>query len=202
MSVTGFWIIGAASSSSIEQLRAALPIQPAEREDLSWWQVMDEAALAEPRERGFGQYCATDTVHRFADGLEIRRPDLDQDACMEVLGAMTDEDRFVASIRKGDPVAALYYGLGFEASYALPGRSGCFLLTAAEVVATAPTVHAALIMDAPRRAQVLDRVRAWLAVAGDAGSGFDVEALIDGPQRVLQRALEQGQGALGIVCWY
>lgn len=202
MSVTGFWIMGAVSSSSVEQLRAALPVQPAEREDLSWWQAMDEAALAEPGERGFGRHCAADAVQRFTYGFEARRPDMDQDACMEVLAALTDADRFVTSIRKGDPMAALYYGLGFEISCVLPGRSGCFLLTAAEVVATAPTVDAALIMDAPRRAQVLDRVRAWLAAVGDAGSKFDVEALVDGPRRVFQRALEQGQGALGIVCWY
>ncbi len=140
MSVTGFWIIGAVSPSSVEQLRAAYPVQPAEPEDLSWWQAMDEAALAEPAERGSGRHCATDVVQRFTDAIETRRPDLDQEACMEVLAALTDEDRFVTSIRNGDPVAALYYGLGFEVSCVLPGRSGCFLLTAAEVATTAPTV--------------------------------------------------------------
>ena len=95
MSVTGFWIIGAVSPSSVEQLRAAYPVQPAETEDLSWWQAMDEAALAEPEERGFGRHCATDAVQRFTDAIEARRPDLDREACMEALAALTDEDRFV-----------------------------------------------------------------------------------------------------------
>jgi hypothetical protein len=202
VSVTGFWIIGAVSSSGVEQLRAALPAQSPDSEDLSWWQAMDEAALAEPEERGFGRHCATGAAQRFAEAIEARRPELDQDACMDLLAALTDEDRFVASIRKGDPVAALYYGLGFEASYALPGRSGCFLLTAGDVAAAAPVVDGTLTMDARRRAQVLDRVRAWLEVAGDPGSDFDIDALIGGPRRIVQRALEHGRGALGMVCWY
>lgn len=202
MSVTGFWIIGVVSTSDIEQLHAALPVQPPESEDLAWWQAMDEAALAEPEERGFGRHGATGAVQRFADGMAARRPDLDQDACMELLAALTDEDRFVASIRKGDPAAALYYGLGFEASYALPGRSGCFLLTAGDVVTAAPVFDRTLTMDAGRRARVLDRVRAWLEVEGDPGSDFDVDALIDGPRRIVRRALEQGRGAFGTVCWY
>lgn len=121
---------------------------------------------------------------------------------MDVLGSLADEDRFVASIRKGDPVAAFFYGLGFAASSMLPGRSGCFLLTAAEVAACSPAVEAALTLDAPGRARVLDRISAWFAAVGDAGSSFEAEELIGGPRRILQRASEQGQGALGIMCWY
>lgn len=202
MSVTGFWIIGVVPSSRIEQLRGALLPFPADGEDLSWWRAMDEAPLAEPEERGFGRHCATDAAQLFSDGIEGCRPDLDQEAWVEALSDVIDEDRFVTSIRKGDPVAALYYGLGFARSRALPGRAGCFLLTAPEVTVAAPTFESALDMSAPRRVQVLDRVRAWLEVVGDAGSEFDAGELIDGPLGIFRRASAQGLGVLGVVCWY
>ena len=159
-------------------------------------------ALAEPESRGFGRYCPTDAVLRFADNFEALRPDLDADACMDLLADLTDEDRFVTSIRKGDPAATLYYGVGFDASHALPGRSGCFLLTAEEVTTSAPTAAAVLTMGAERRARAVARMRAWLEVAGDAPADFDVAALIDEPLRILQRAKEHGRGAIGLMQWY
>jgi len=163
---------------------------------------MDDAPLTEPESRGLGRYCPTDAVYRFTANFEALRPDLDADACMELLADLTDEDRFVTSIRKGDPAAALYYGLGFDAAHALPGRSGCFLLDAEEAAAAVPAVAAILAMDAVRRAKVVTRTHAWLEVAGDESADFDVEALIDEPLRILQRAKEQGRGAIGLMQWY
>lgn len=202
MSVTGYWILGAVPSAAVERLRADLPAQSDDPEDLSWWQAMDNAALAEPQARGYGSHCPTDEALRFSEMLDARRTDFDADACFDVLADRADEDRFVAAIRKGDPVATLYYGLGFEAAYALPGRAGCFLLTGDEVPVVAPTVETILTMDPHRRSDVLTRMRAWLEVVGDASDDFDVEALIDEPLRILRHAKEHGLGALGIMQWY
>ena len=202
MSVTGFWIIAAVPSTAVEQLRADLPTPPPEPEDLSWWKNMDDAPLAEPESRGFGRHCPTDAVLRFTDNFEALHPDLDADACMNLLADLTDEDRFVASIRRGDPATTLYYGLGFDASHALPGRFGCFLLTAEEVTTAVPTVEAILTMDPKRRAQAVARMCAWLEVAGDESADFNVEELIDEPLRILLRAKEHGRGAIGLMQWY
>lgn len=202
MSVTGFWIVAAVPSPAVSQLRAGIPGEPQEPEDLSWWQVMDTTALAEPESRGCGPHCPTDAVLRFCEMIDARRPDFDVDACTDLLTHIPAQDRFVASIRKGDPVAALYYGLGFEAAVAMPGRSGCFLLTAEEVPDTARATDTILAMDPVQRASVATRINAWLQVTGDAPNDFDVEGLIDGPGQVLSRANQSAQGALGIVQWY
>lgn len=121
---------------------------------------------------------------------------------MDLLTHIPAQDRFVASIRKGDSVAALYYGLGFEAALAMPGRSGCFLLTAEEVPDTARATDTILATDPVRRASVAARINAWLQVTGDASNDVDVEGLIDGPGQILSRANQSAQGALGIVQWY
>lgn len=202
MSVTGFWIAAAVPSAAVSQLRADIPGEPQAPEDLSWWQAMDSAALAEPESRGYGRHCPTDAVLRFCEMHDARRPDFDVDACMDLLADVPEQDRFVASIRKGDPVAALYYGLGFEAALAMPGRSGCFLLTAEEVSEAAQATDTVLAMDPVRRASVAARISAWLQVTGDAPDNFDIEGLIDGPGRILKRASRSSQGALGIVQWY
>jgi hypothetical protein len=202
MSVTGFWIVAAVPSPAVSQLRAGIPGEPQEPEDLSWWQVRDTTALAEPESRGCGPRCPTDAVLRFCEMIDARRPDFDVGACMDLLTHIPAQDRFVASIRKGDPVAALYYGLGFEAAVAMPGRSGCFLLTAEEVPDTARATDTILAMDPVRRASVATRINAWLQVTGDAPNDFDVEGLIDGPGQILGRANQSAQGALGIVQWY
>lgn len=163
---------------------------------------MISAALAEPESRGYGRHCPTDAVLRFCEMHDARRPDFNVDACMDLLTDIPEQDRFVAFIRKGDPVAALYYGLGFEAALAMPGRSGCFLLTAEEVLDAARATDAILAMDPVRRASVAARISAWLQVTGDAPDNFDIEGLIDGPGRILKRASRSSQGALGIVHWY
>ena len=202
MSVTSFWIVAAVPSPAVSQLRAGIPGEPQEPEDLSWWQVMDTTALAEPESRGCGPHCPTDAVLRFCEMIDARRPDFDVDACMDLLADLPEQDRFVASIRKTDHVAALYYGLGFKAALAMPGRSGCFLLTAEEVPDTARATDTILAMDPEQHERVVARINAWLQVTGDAPNDFDVQGLIDGPGQILRRASQNAQGALGIVQWY
>jgi hypothetical protein len=181
MSVTGFWIAAAVPSAAVSHLCADIPGEPQAPEDLSWWQAMDSASLAEPESRGYGRRCPTDAVLRFCEMHDARRPDFDVDACMDLLADVPEQGRFVTSIRKGDPVAALYYGLGFEAALAMSGRSGCFLLTAEEVSEAAQATDTVLAMDPVGRASVAARISAWLQVTGDAPDNFDIEGLIDGP---------------------
>ncbi len=205
MSVTGFWIVGAITSAAVQRLRGLFPPPPVETaEDLALWQAMDEATIAEPELAYNRPYLPTDVVLRFLEMTGARTPEADADieTCIKAVAEVEDEDRFVASIRKGDPVAALFYGLGFTAARTLPGRFGCFLLTADEVVAALPAARAILTMDASRRAQVLARIYAWLEVAGDESTDFDAGGLVDGVPRILLRAAELGRGAVGVVQWY
>lgn len=206
MSVTGYWIAGAIAPAAVERLRERFtPSPPTEpEEDLSWWRAMDEARLAEPEYLHRGPHCPTDAVTRFSEMIGARVPGADEDinACIDAVAEVGEEDDFVASVRKGDPVAALFYGLGFAAARTLPGRFGCFLLTADEVLAAVPAARALLTMDAFRRAQVLARIYAWLEVAGDVSADFDADGLIDGIPQLLLRAAELGRGAVGVVQWY
>jgi hypothetical protein len=206
MSVTGYWIAGAIPPAAVEKLRDRFtPLPPAEPdEDLSWWRAMDEATIAEPESLHRGPHCPTDAVARFTEMIGARVPAADDDinACIDAVAEVDEEDDFVVSVRKGDPVAALFYGLGFAAARTLPGRFGCFLLTADEVLAAVPAAHSFLSMDAFRRAQVLARIYAWLEVAGDVSADFDANGLIDGIPRILLRAAELGRGAVGVVQWY
>lgn len=205
MSVTGYWIVGAIIPAAVERLRGLFPPPPPETaEDLASWQALDEATIAEPELACNRPYLPTDAVLRFLEmtGARVPEADADIDTCIKAVAEVEDEDCFVVSIRKGDPVAALFYGLGFAAARTLPGRFGCFLLTADEVVAVLPAARAILTMDAPRRAQVLARIYAWLEVAGDVSIGFDAGDLLDGVPRILLRAAELGRGAVGVVQWY
>lgn len=104
-------------------------------------------------------------------------------------------------MRKGDPIAALYYGLGYADARLLPGRFGCFLLDPAEVrAALADLDHLPL---APRVS--LDtytaRTRAWLFALCD-DPDLDPLTLLDGPLRALRSAAASGQGAVGVMQWF
>jgi hypothetical protein len=203
VSVTGFWIGGAITPEAVEGLRERVPglvtasARPGDADDLSWWRAMDDAPLAEP---GFACRPSAAAV-RFMEAVDAGVPDMDAEACVNAVGEVADEDRFVAAMRKGDPVAALFYGLGFAAARTLPGRSGCFLLTPDEVRAAVPAASAILGMDARRRARVAARIRAWLEVSGDEPD-LDVDELVDGMPRMLLRAADLGRGAVGVVQWY
>jgi len=120
---------------------------------------MDVEAIFEPESKGYGRHTPTDAAAGFAELVDRLRPDHDADACMELLSDLPEEDRYVIAVRKGDPVAALYYGLGYRAAHALPGHFGCFLLTADQARAAFPEIEAALAPSPEQLDHVRTRIR-------------------------------------------
>ena len=170
--------------------------------DLGWWRVMDKSDVAEPARLGYGAFCPTDAAVRFQEELLGLRPDPDVlDACIAAIGEAAEADRFVVAVRKGDPVAALYYGLGSAVARRLPGRAGCFLLhaRAQEDLATFTGLLDALSHE--RRARFAQKVSRWFAVMGDEPD-LDPLTLLDGPLRLARRAREARTGLLAVMQWY
>lgn len=206
MSVTGHWIVGTAEPGTVEELRSTLPASaysPLTGDmDLAWWSSMDDAALAEPTERGYGSRCPTDATLRFAEAFEEQRPDQEfRDLCVDAFTAAGDPEIFHVGVRKDDPVSALYYGLGFAAARRLPGRFGCFLLDANEVRST---LHEfGVLIERPERERHDFGVRcaAWLSVMADEPD-LDPMILLNGPLDVLRHASTRGLGAIGVMQWY
>ena len=169
--------------------------------DLGWWRVMDESDAAEPARLGYGAFCPTDAAVRFQEELLGLRPDPDVlDACVAAIGEVAEVDSFVVAVRKGDPVAALYYGLGSAVAQRLPGRAGCFLLHARAQEDLA-SLTGLLDASAHERARFADRVSRWLEVMGDQPD-FDPLILLDGPLRLARRARETHSGLLAVLQWY
>ena len=122
------------------------------------------------------------------------------DACIAAIGEVTEADRFVVAVRKGDPVAALFYGLGSAASRRLPGRGGCFIIRAH---AQPDLVELTQILDisAHERARFAGRASRWLEAMGDQPD-LDPLELLDGPLRLAQRAQEGRTGLVAVMQWY
>ncbi|MFF8864852.1 hypothetical protein ACF08B_22665 [Streptomyces sp. NPDC015139] len=121
-----------------------------------------------------------------------------------VIGALDDEDGalhvlawwdrfdarvapFAAAIRKDNPVAALFHGLGPERAGTLPGWAGDAVLSAAAVRHRLPRVEAVLALAGEERTRALARIGDW---PGDE----DPRQLLDGPLRVWREAASAGLG--------
>ncbi|KPC61310.1 hypothetical protein ADL29_24870 [Streptomyces chattanoogensis] len=102
---------------------------------------------------------------------------------------------FVESVRKDNPVAALFHGLGPRRAGALPGWAGDAVLTAAEVRRCLPEVESALALVGAEREQTLARIDDW---PGDK----DPVGLLDGPLRVWRQAAASGLGLLSSRIWF
>lgn len=206
MSVTGYWFVGTADSAIVEELRSTAPASarlpvPVDS-DLAWWSAMDDAALAEPAERGYGSHCPADATLRFAEVIEAHRPDPEfRDRCIDAFASANDPEIFHIGVHRGDPVAALCYGLGFSAARRLPGRFGCFLLDAAEVRSAVNELTAVLERPGPGRRDFTARCAAWLAVMADEPN-LDPLMLLSGPLGVLRDADARSLGTIGVMQWY
>ncbi|MBF9072365.1 hypothetical protein [Streptacidiphilus fuscans] len=211
MSVTGFWVVGVVPDGDVARLLGQFPgadsfgrRDPEPSGDLEWWSGSGNLeAFFDP-----GPYgpVPTELALRLQDGLAATgSADEQYEAVKEELLRLVPQhegvDLFCASTRKGDPVAALHYGLGPEAVFQLPGCFGDFLLDAAGVRATLPGMEAALDLAPGRRRAVEERIRDWLAGMTD-GTEHDLNDLVDGPLRVLRHALRHGLGAAGMTLWY
>ncbi|MCX4818567.1 hypothetical protein OG883_01320 [Streptomyces sp. NBC_01142] len=213
MSLTGVWAIGAVPDAEV----AALPgrfvhlegewtTPPGYADDLAWWlsggdrepyftpQPTPAALRFAAFARSGGPSAPAVTAMKEA-GMDLLR-DADGSGS-EGSGTEAGSAVFVAAARKGDPAAALCYGLGAEGAARLPGWFGDFLLTAAEVRAVLPHAESVLAVTGPRRSEILARMDAWMSAMSDAPD-FDVRTLLDGPLRVLRFAAAHGTGAVGV----
>lgn len=206
MSSTGYWLVGAARPEIVDHLRRTLPtalFEPLpEDADLGWWRAMDQGDLLAPPEPGYTFPGLSRAAWRFAESFEAQRPDPDaRDVCMNAFEQIPQAGIYHVGVRKGDPVAAVYYGLGYHDAHVLPGRFGCFLLAPGDVrTALAGLEH---LPDQPviGRAAFEERTAAWLSAAADE-PGLDPSGLLEGPLRILRHAREQHLGAIGFMQWY
>jgi hypothetical protein len=91
-------------------------------------------------------------------------------------------------VRKDNPVAALFHGLGPERACALPGWAGDALLASSEVRAGFPAVESVLSLPEAGRQQVLQRMSDWPDVGSDAAE------ILDGALRVWRETAAAGLG--------
>ncbi|MEU2717270.1 hypothetical protein [Streptomyces sp. NPDC007205] len=102
---------------------------------------------------------------------------------------------YITAVRKDNPVAALFHGLGPRRARVLPGWAGDAVLTAAEVRGHLDAVESVLALSGAEREQVLGRIDDW---PGDKDSA-DV---LDQPLRVWRQAASAGLGLLSSRIWF
>ncbi|MEU1800518.1 hypothetical protein [Streptomyces sp. NPDC019937] len=106
-----------------------------------------------------------------------------------------DIEPYIAAVRKDNPVAALFHGLGPARAAALPGWAGDVVLTSDEVRRLLPAVEGALAVTGAERARVLARIDDW---PGDK----EPEDILDGPLRAWRNAAGAGAGLLAARVWF
>ncbi|MER5765232.1 hypothetical protein [Streptomyces sp. NPDC002082] len=211
MSTTAVWVVGAVPDEEARAIpgRYLHLMQPDEwsrppaysRETEAWWTQGGD------REPFFEGLEPTPAAHRFAQFMNdvgttaSEMLAATQDASMSAMPAAEGESLFVAAARKANPVAALHYGLGAEASAVFPGWYGDFLLSAPEVASALPRAEEALDLTGARRTEVLARITTWMTALGDEPR-FDAASLLDGPLRTLRFAARTGHGAAALTRWH
>jgi hypothetical protein len=205
MSSTGYWIVGAAPTHQIETLRQAMPaasFQPLpESTDLDWWTVMDRADLL-AHAPGYTEPSPSGAAWRFAQTLEAQRPDPEaRDTLLHAFETIPQSSIWHVGIRKGDPVAAVYYGLGYRDASLLPGRHGCFLLDPHELRTALSRLEHLPSQPAIGHRAFLERTAAWLSVLCDEPE-LDATMLLEGPMGILRHAHDQNLGAIGLMQWF
>ncbi len=210
MSVTGFWVVGVVPDAEVVRLQRECPgadsfgSHGVERGgDLAWWRDRGEQEpFFVPGPHG---PVPTEKALRLQEAVDLMRPpderhEAIEEQLLQLVPQHESTDLFCASTRKGDPFAALIYALGPEATSQLPGRGGAFLLDAVGARAALPGTEATLGLSPERRVRVEARVREWLE-GMTGGAAHDLDDLVDGPLRVLRRAVEHGRGVAGMTMW-
>lgn len=209
MSSTGAWVVGVIPDAGARELpnRYVHLIGPGDwdkprdfSQALAWWLNGGEEETFFERSVGpSGPLVPTSVAYRFADFIEdanlsTAATDAMQDASMTLMPEAVGAGLFVATARKANPVAALYYGLGAQRSAMLPGWFGNFLLSADEVRAALPRVEEALLMSDAQRGTALSRITDWMTTMGDTPDSAAAAELINAPLRVIRYAAEAGSG--------
>ncbi|MEU6510153.1 hypothetical protein [Streptomyces sp. NPDC046942] len=206
MGMSSWWAVGALRDETVAEIASvALPAikemgeRPSARQAWSRWER--DAARgggAVPLSRPDG-YSTDEALHLY--GMVNASPfDALDDSCelhvMELWERFDEAvEPYITSVRKDNPVAALFHGLGPRRARMLPGWAGDAVLTAAEVRDRLETVESVFALSAAEREQVLGRIEDWL---GDEDSA-DV---LDRPLRVWQQAAAAGMGLLSCRVWF
>lgn len=216
MSSTGAWVVGVIPDAEARELpdRFVHLMRPGDwdkppgfSQTLAWWLNGGEHEAFFERSLGpSGSLAPTSVAYRFADFIEdangsTAATDAVQDASMALMPEVVGAGLFVATARKANPVAALYYGLGAQRSAMLPGWFGDFLLSADEVRAALPQVEGALLLSHAQRSTALSRITDWMTAMGDTPD-CDAAGLINAPLRVIRHAAEAGSGVAAFSRWY
>ncbi|MEU1664394.1 hypothetical protein ABZ547_12400 [Streptomyces sparsogenes] len=206
MGMSGLWLVGALDDADVAELAplASPAIEAtATRSSAvgSWWRWERDAARgggAVPVRREDG-YTTEEALHLYNMVNDSAFDAMDTTGKLHVMNwwDRIDGDTvqpFVESVRKENPVAALFHGLGPERAERLPGWAGDAVVTAGEVRRLLPAVEAALAVAGAERERALARIDDW---PGDK----DAAALLDGPLRVWRETAEAGLGLLASRVW-
>ncbi|MFG1808161.1 hypothetical protein [Streptomyces sp. NPDC049040] len=206
MSTSCWWAVGALGDEEVARIaRVALPVikemgeRASAREAWSRWErdaARGGGAVQVWRPDGYN----TDEAHHLDDMLNASPFDaLENSRELHVMRLWESFDEsvepFLASVRKDNPVTALFHGLGPKRAGVLPGWAGDAVLTAAEVRRHLDAVESVLALPAAEREQVLDRIDDWPGHKDSAD-------ILDQPLRVWRHAASAGLGLLSSRIWY
>lgn len=204
--MSSWWAVGALSDEDAAEIASvALPVirEIGERRSArtAWSRWERDAARgggAVPVWRPDGYN--TDAALHLYDLINASPFDALDDSCE--LHVMDLWDRFdaavepyITAVRKDNPVAALFHGLGPQRARVLPGWAGDAVLTAAEVRCRLEAVESVLALPGAERKQVLARIDDW---PGDK----DPADVLDRPLQVWRQAATAGLGLLSSRIWF
>lgn len=208
MGMSGCWLVGALGEADVAELAPlAVPAIEATAARAAavgtwarWERDAERGGGAVPVWREDGVYNTEAALHLYSLVDDSAFDAMDGSGKLHIMEwwDRIDTDAvepFVESVRKDNPVAALFHGLGPERAGKLPGWAGDAVLAADEVRRRLPAAEAALAVSGAERERALARIDDW---AGEK----EAEALLDGPLRVWRGAAEAGTGLLASRVWF
>lgn len=206
MGMSSWWAVGAMSDAEVAGIATvALPVikemgeRPSARNAWSRWEqdvVRGGGAVSVWRPDG---YNTNEALHLY-DMVNTSPFDALDDSCelhvMELWERFDEAvEPYITAVRKDNPVAALFHGLGPQRARVLPGWAADTVLTAAEVRAHVESVEAVLALSGAERKQALGRIDDW---PGDK----EPTDILDHPLRVWRQAAAAGLGLLSSRVWF
>ncbi|KAK1182901.1 hypothetical protein B7755_035065 [Streptomyces sp. NBS 14/10] len=208
MGMSSFWLVGALGEVAVAELAPlavpAIEATAARSAAVGTWSRWERDAA---RGGGAVPVWREDGVYNTEDALRLSN--LVDDSAFDAMDSSgklhimdwwdrLDTDTvqpFFESVRKDNPVAALFHGLGPERAALLPGWAGDAVFPADEVRRRLPAAEAALAVSGAERERALARIDDW---PGEK----EAEALLDGPLRVWRETAEAGLGLLASRIWH